>query len=59
MTYETIEKRQCRGCRKINFCVLVEKDWFCELCYGWTKEHADIKDQTRKIMIQCGIEDLE
>ena len=56
MTYETIEKQVCKLCKKIHFCVLIDLDWYCELCYGWTKEHAEVKDRIRKIMIECGIE---
>ena len=54
----TFEKQQCHACRRIAFCVLVDINWYCENCYGWTKEYAAVKDATRKIMIDCGIEEL-
>ena len=59
MTYETIEKQMCSTCKKIQFCVLIDLDWYCEYCYSWTKEYAEVKDKTRKIMIDFGLEDLD
>ena len=55
----TFEKRTCDKCHKVNFCIEVFPTWYCEICFGWTKESAEIKDKVRDMMIQCGLEDLE
>jgi len=58
--YYQFENRLCRDCKEQNYCILIEKEWFCEKCLGWSiKYTAKIKDDVRKLLIQCGLEDIE
>jgi len=51
------ENQKCRDCKSIQYCILIEKDWFCEKCLGWsTKYTAKLKDDIKEMLIQCGIE---
>ena len=65
MTY--FERQFCEKCRKLRFCVntksvpanTIKQTWLCDPCYSKTIEFAETKDHVLKIMIECGIEDLE
>ena len=59
----SFEKQECCKCYRGCFCVLYYSNnkgfWYCDECYSWVIEDANHKDEVRKIMIQCGIEDIE
>ena len=63
MTEYNVQREICEKCNKINFCIQIydhkEKDliFLCDNCFSWAiNYHADIKDEIRKMMIECGIE---
>jgi len=64
----SFERQFCEKCGKINYCVdvtslntprKIKQKWLCEFCFGFVYYDAHKKDQIRKIMIECGIEDIE
>jgi len=60
MTEYTFEHEVCSKCKRKQYCILLGKAFFCENCFAWTKEYAHVKDEIRKMMIECGIEhDIE
>ena len=64
MNEMTFERQICTKCKKINYCVQIEQNyklvWLCDDCFSWSINYmASKKDEIRKIMITCGIEDLE
>ena len=66
MTEYNFEKGICDKCKKIHFCIQTydtkkkEFVFLCDDCFSWSVNyHADVKDEIRKLMIECGIEDLE
>ena len=64
MSEMTFEKQECSKCHKIEFCAYAQQKtkmvWLCNFCFGWSMEYrAELKDEITKILIECGIEDLE
>jgi len=55
----TFEKQSCNRCTNIHYCMLVGHNWYCEPCFEEMINDPETKRQVEKIMIQCGIEDLE
>jgi len=67
MVLMSFERQACESCHKMAFCVDLrsiitntkEEKWICEFCLGFVVGSANLKDKIRKIMITCGIEDIE
>ena len=56
----SFEKQFCARCKKLTVCYHHEsKDWYCNECYGWIIADANLKDEVSKILIECGMEDIE
>ena len=66
----TFERQKCKRCGRLCFCVDlrsldIRKEnkpypiWICEYDLGFVLLPAHNKDDVRKIMIECGIEDIE
>jgi len=65
MTDYNFLKDYCSRCHKIQYCVeIYDKKGncqsLCETCLGWsTLIRAQMKDDLRDIMINCGLQDIE
>ena len=66
----TFERQKCKLCKRLCFCVDLRSldnrkqndpyaTWICEYDLGFVLLPAHNKDDVRKIMIECGIEDIE
>ena len=55
----TFERQFCCRCTNIHYCILVGKKFYCEPCFDEMNNDPQQKKQIEKIMIECGIEDLE
>jgi len=59
MTLEP-ERQICCRCTNIHYCIKIGKsNWYCQPCFEEVVNDPETKRQMEKIMIQCGIEDLE
>jgi len=70
MSEPVFEIQECGACHKFCFCVLmsslekasrhkIKQKFLCERCLEVVYMSWEYKDRIRKMMIECGIEDLE
>ena len=55
----TFEKQFCNRCTNIHYCILTGSKWYCEPCFDEMINDPQQKKQIEKILIDCGLEDLE
>jgi len=55
----TFERQFCNRCTNVHYCMLIAKKWYCEPCFEEMINNPEQKKQIEKILIDCGLEDLE
>jgi len=66
MTDYNFENHVCSKCHAKTYCIewththkrTTKTAFYCELCFGWIPESAQVKDDINQIMVECGIEPI-
>ena len=59
MTEYEFYKTSCTRCGHIGYCIIFEGMAYCEPCFDTITHDPTTKDDIAKIMIRCGIEQIE
>jgi len=55
----TYEKQFCCRCTNVHYCIDIDGSWYCKLCFDSVIHDPETKANMNKIMIECGLEDIE
>ena len=55
----TFEQQYWSRCTNVHFCILVGTKFYCSACFDAVNSDPQQKKDIEKIMVDCGIEDIE
>jgi len=59
MTEYEFYKTNCSRCTRIDYCIIFDGIAYCSACFDTVKHDPTTKQDIEKIMIRCGIEQIE